>query len=308
MIITALPKLKNLLKDCFVLADKNVYSRYAEYLPEDVFITRGEEDKNFAFAERVTAEMLRRNVGRGGKLAAVGGGATGDLGGFVASVYMRGIKWICVPTTVLAMADSAQGGKTAVNVAGIKNAAGSFYLPENSFYCKEFLASLPDDERDSGLCEIYKTALIDGKVFAAVEAELSIFELAVMSAQAKRGIVGEDFRDEGKRRLLNIGHTVGHAIELEYGVKHGFAVAAGMRAESIFWEDYYLAQWIEERTLPLFPKNYYDERRLIDAAMRDKKNRGGITISAPDGEIEFSPEEFAAKLREKFSCGDKLCF
>ncbi|MBR0297483.1 MAG: 3-dehydroquinate synthase [Bacteroidales bacterium] len=207
----------------------------------------GEGVKTLASAEEIAGFLLDAGAGREATLIVMGGGAVCDAGAFTASIYKRGIKFVLIPTTLLAQVDAAIGGKTAVNSRGIKNPLGTFALPEFTYICPEPLATLPSEQWRSGAAELLKTLLLRGSGYEeAVEllaAELAragaapehehLHELIIRAAHIKAEIVSEDFLDTGARRLLNLGHTFGHAIEalaLEKGapILHGEAVAIGM--------------------------------------------------------------------------------
>jgi shikimate kinase/3-dehydroquinate synthase len=216
----------------FVLSDENVGPLHAT----DAFvIPAGEEHKTLGTAERVWTEMARRGVTRGGRLIAVGGGVVGDLGGFVAASYQRGIPVVQVPTTLVAQVDSAYGGKTGVDLPEAKNYVGAYHQPQSVIVGSSYLETLPAAERAAGYAEVVKTALIAGgrlwdRVRAgAVDDQDVIFDCA----RTKLEIVAADERDGGLRQVLNLGHTVAHAIETTAGYgtyRHGEAVGLGLLA------------------------------------------------------------------------------
>lgn len=179
----------------------------------------------------------------------IGGGNITDLTGFVATVYMRGIKVSFVPTTLLAMVDAAIGGKNAINIGNIKNIVGAVYLPQNVFICKNFIATTSQIEILSGMAEVIKIALLKDKTLLGNSlqildvithnTDMSILpnnalleNIIKQSVQLKMDIVTKDKYSTGKRHLLNFGHTIGHALELQHNLPHGWAVAAGMLIET----------------------------------------------------------------------------
>ena len=216
----------------FVLSDENVGPLHA---PDAFVIPAGEEHKTLATAERVWTEMARRGVTRGGRLIAVGGGVVGDLGGFVAATYQRGIPVLHVPTTLVAQVDSAYGGKTGVDLPEAKNYVGAYHQPQGVIVGASYLETLPAAERAAGYAEVVKTALIAGGRLwdrvrgGAVDEPDVIFDCA----RTKLEIVAADERDGGLRQVLNLGHTVAHAIETTAGYgtyRHGEAVGLGLLA------------------------------------------------------------------------------
>ena len=195
----------------------------------------GEEHKTLATAERMWSEMARRGITRAGRVVAVGGGVVGDVAGFCAATYQRGIPVVHVPTTLVAQVDSAYGGKTGVDLPEAKNYVGAYHQPEAVHVLPETLATLPAAERAAGYAEVLKTALIaGGTLWERVRAgAVDDTETILACARTKLRIVAADERDAGARQVLNLGHTVGHALETAagYGVlRHGEAVGLGLLA------------------------------------------------------------------------------
>ena len=184
--------------------------------------------------------MLRLALGRDSCIIALGGGVVGDLAGFAAATYMRGIPYIQVPTTLLAMVDSSIGGKVGVDTLHAKNAIGAFYQPKKVIIDLNFIKTLPKNEIANGLAEIIKQALIKDKNFfhfleknidKILSYDLYILKQTIKrSCEIKASIVMQDEREKGIRKILNYGHTIGHAIEsaLNYKISHGQAIAIGM--------------------------------------------------------------------------------
>jgi 3-dehydroquinate synthase len=204
-------------------------------------VDEGEPAKSVATAERLWNDMLAAGGKRDSRLIAFGGGSVGDLGGFTAGCFLRGIEFAQVPTTLLAQVDAAVGGKTAVDLPGGKNTVGLFYHPQLVVCDTAVLPTLPRDEVRSGLVEVAKMgALLDPELFSRVEAGLdtllagdpaALGPVVAGAVAAKIGVVERDPTEQGDRRLLNFGHTLGHAIEssLGYGgLRHGEAVGYGM--------------------------------------------------------------------------------
>jgi 3-dehydroquinate synthase len=214
----------------------------------DVFtivIPPGEKQKSFSRAEAIFAELLRRRVERSATIVAVGGGVVGDLAGFIAATYQRGVHFVQVPTTLLAQVDSSVGGKVAINHALGKNMIGAFYQPDFVFADVETLATLPQREIICGLGEVIKYGIIMNSDFyyavalwheKILERTTSTLQSIVASCcSMKAEVVAGDEREQGRRAILNFGHTIGHALEKAGGyrkLKHGEGVILGMLAES----------------------------------------------------------------------------
>ncbi|MCB2187739.1 MAG: bifunctional shikimate kinase/3-dehydroquinate synthase [Deltaproteobacteria bacterium] len=205
-----------------------------------IIVPPGERSKSLPRAARIYQRLLDDRLERGDLLVAVGGGMTTDLGAYVAATYKRGMDFLLVSTSLLGAVDAAVGGKAAVNLGQAKNVVGLFTRPRAVILDLAALATLPRAQRAEGLVEAYKTGLVaDPGLAALVAAQVgrqlagdlfSLAAAALASARAKARVVGEDFREKGLRRILNLGHTYGHAVEgfHRYRVSHGRAVAAGL--------------------------------------------------------------------------------
>lgn len=221
---------KKLLKD---LQANNIHSHLIAF-------PAGEKSKNRKTKERIEDKMLELGLNRDTCIIALGGGVVGDLAGFVAATYMRGIPYIQVPTTLLAMVDSSIGGKAAVNTRHAKNIIGAFHQPKKVVIDLNFLKTLPKKELISGLAEVIKHAMIKDREFLnflernidkILKYNLDILKVAIKkSCEIKASIIMQDEKEKGLRRLLNYGHTIGHAIEsaLNFKITHGEAIAVGM--------------------------------------------------------------------------------
>lgn len=294
-------------RDVLVITDSNVGPLYlaqvkaslsaAGFKPADITVPAGEDTKAVEVAAEIWSAMAQLSFGRDCVVVALGGGVVGDLAGFVASTYMRGVPVVQVPTTLLAMVDSSVGGKTAVNLPEGKNLVGTFFQP--SFVCADTdtLATLPEREWRCGCAEVAKSAVIDSDDFffwLLDRAEAMAARDAAVAAEAiqrcvvfKAGVVAQDKTESaGVRECLNYGHTLGHAIEActGYGTfSHGAAVAEGMRFAAFLAErelgaspEFGQAQSDLLDTLGLEPLAYEATPADLLAAMkRDKKARGG---------------------------------
>ena len=291
-----------------IIGDESVIALHGEFVdrlvgesavPVHVIPFReGEASKSFRVIEDVFGVMARRNVDRSCVVVGFGGGVATDLAGMVAGLWMRGVRLVHVPTSLLAMADAAVGGKCAVNIADGRNLAGCVKFPEYVFVDRRFLVTLPRCEFTGGLVEIIKTGVVNGPSVLDLLASAadwfdidSVADTAVESAAAKMKLVSRDPFDQGVRALLNFGHTVGHAIEAAcgYAIGHGQAVAAGMRVESAVSET--LGIWTSAdrgRLMSLLDRTGVDTIPAVDFAaagqfiLRDKKNLDGrIRLALP---------------------------
>jgi 3-dehydroquinate synthase len=256
-------------------------------------VPAGERGKQFRVAVRLWASLASAHVGRDGGIIALGGGSVGDVAGFVAATYLRGIRLAQVPTTLLGMADASIGGKTAIDIAAGKNLVGAFHSPDAVFADLAVLATLPPRQLSSGLAEVTKCAfLADRESVAQLGRSLenvragdlgAIFGAVTIAAEVKAGIVSQDPRESGLRELLNFGHTMGHAYEAASGYRatHGEAVAIGMVYATA------LAEKLELATATVRPEleNLLDRAGLPTRArlprgvwrflLQDKKARAG---------------------------------
>ena len=203
-------------------------------------IPDGESAKEWGEIEKLLKKFVNHNLGRNGIVIALGGGTIGDAVGFASSIYLRGVKYIQIPTTLLAQVDSAHGGKTGINFLGYKNQIGTFYSPLATIVDTRFIKSLSKEQIIDGLGEIIKAGIIkDSTILSFLKKEtidklpasrklLIIIEKAI---KVKQYYINKDFKDTGVRQILNFGHTFGHAIELKYNISHGQAVIMGMLQE-----------------------------------------------------------------------------
>ncbi len=219
-------------RQIFILQDNNITIR----LPfPTMLINACEANKSITSAMDIWQWLTAQGATRQALLINIGGGTVSDLGGFVAAAYLRGIDYVNIPTTLLAMTDAAIGGKTAVNFDGLKNRIGFFKQPLETITDTEFLNTLPPDELLSGYAEVIKTALlISDNTFAdavnSIDTDISP-ELLTACQHFKQSVVERDPMEKGLRRILNLGHTVGHALEEKTGAKHGYCVLWGLVAE-----------------------------------------------------------------------------
>ncbi len=264
--------------------------------PVTLFLPPGEQHKTVKSAERLLREMVKAGGDRGSLLIAFGGGIVGDVGGFVAATFMRGINYVQVPTTFLAQVDSSVGGKTGVNLPEGKNLVGSFHQPRAVFADIGVLGTLPDREMRAGLMESVKAGFIRDRAlvrFMEEHAEeilarepKALERVIAASVRMKADVVRRDERESGLRMILNFGHTVGHALEQATRYKtmlHGEAVAWGMvaalavsrRRGTITGSQMERMEKLIYRYGP-WPKLKVTAGRIMAATGRDKKNSGGV--------------------------------
>lgn len=226
------------------LVDENFYRLNINLFDNKniVKISSGESGKNWESFKTVLQDLLVLEVDVNASLVGVGGGVILDLTGFIASVYKRGVKHAFIPTTLLAMVDAAHGGKNGINMGALKNMVGTIKQPDKIWICPDWLKTLPEREWKQGFAEIIKHALIrdvelvewlETKTINDVSSDSSLWlELIRRNTEIKMALIDADVLDQGARRLLNFGHTIGHAIENTYQLSHGDAISIGMFIEA----------------------------------------------------------------------------
>lgn len=290
-------------RSVFVLTSPEIWALWGDAFlesfaepPVTLFLPAGEKHKTMQSVDRLLRQMIRAGGDRGSLLIAFGGGIVGDVGGFLAAIFMRGIRYVQVPTTLLSQVDSSVGGKTGVNLPEGKNLVGSFYHPIEVFADIDVLATLPDRELRAGLMESIKAGVIrDRSLLRFMEEHAAavlgrdsraLEKVIAASIRMKASVVNRDERENGLRMILNLGHTVGHAIEqvTRYkGLLHGEAVGWGMiaslyvahRRKSITGRQAARVEALIHRYGPL-PALNLRAARLVNATSGDKKNVGGV--------------------------------
>ena len=319
-----------------IVTDTNVLKSCAENFTEhfnndfEIFtIDAGETSKTLHEAEKIYTKAIEYGLDRKSLIIALGGGVVGDLAGFVAATYLRGINFIQVPTTLLSQVDSSVGGKTAVNHALGKNLIGAFYQPKAVFADLETLKTLPEREIKSGLGEVVKYGIIsDEKFFSYLEDNAEkilnrdveiLAEIIKRSCEIKAEVVGKDEKESDLRRILNFGHTIAHVIEEETDYKkyrHGEAVAIGMLGAAFISEELgkisadkvaRLKNLLERLKLETHCENLNVDK-MYKAAFRDKKTVGGKinwVLMKNFGEVEIVsdvPENIVKDALKKICC------
>lgn len=276
-----------------IITDDNIRNLYGDKFPDlPVFsVTPGEESKKLSVIELLARRLLDSGIDRSGFILAVGGGVVCDLAGFLASVYMRGIRCGFVSTSLLSQVDASTGGKNGVNLGPAKNMIGTIRQPEFVICDPSMLLTLPDDEYLSGLSELIKTAVIGDKdLFEIIEnSKREILDrdrdlltmLVTKAVSFKSMVVSEDENETGLRRILNFGHTFGHAIELQRSAKHGFAVASGMELASEFSCEKGFVSTEEKKRITdllrhfnLLDNKYISDKEMEELIQHDKKKAG----------------------------------
>ena len=261
-----------------------------------IILQHGEQAKSVQNFQKILNFLADNNFDRTDLIVAVGGGVVGDISGFVASSYLRGIQFIQIPTTLLAQVDSSVGGKTAINILSGKNLVGAFYNPKGVIIDTNVLHSLPNRQLKAGLAEVIKYAFIQNKALFSLLKKYPkkilskdhkiIEEIIFLSLQTKARIVTKDEKENGIRAILNFGHTFGHAIEAHGKYKkilHGEAVAKGMRiASKISYLENLISEKEYEEVIALLQKyefdlsvDQYKYRELKPYIFRDKKIKAG---------------------------------
>ena len=300
----------DLNRKVLIVTDDGVPSRYARKVCDSskdgiiVTVSQGEGSKSIATFEKLLKTMLQNHFTRGDCVVAVGGGVVGDLAGFTAASYMRGVDFYNIPTTVLSQVDSSIGGKTAVNLDGIKNVVGAFYQPKKVIIDIETLKTLPKRQISNGLAEAVKMSLTsDAQLFELFEnGEYELDNVIERSLMIKKAVVEKDEKEQGLRRILNFGHTIGHGIESFeelVGLYHGECVALGMIPMCSEGTRKRLVRVLESLGLPTSCD--LDLDKVYEAMLHDKKAAGGnitvVTVSEP-GKFDLKSVP-AQELRER---------
>jgi 3-dehydroquinate synthase len=293
---------------CAVITDSNVAAKFAKpalkslsasgFDPVLIVVPAGEKSKRLAVVEKCHDALAKHRLERKSFIVALGGGVVGDLAGFVAATYLRGIDFVQAPTTLLAQVDSSVGGKTGVNLKAGKNLVGAFYQPKLVLCDLDILKTLPKREYISGLAEVIKYGIIfDAKLFARLERDLpkilardskTLSQIIARCCEIKAEVVAQDETENGLRAILNFGHTIGHAIENSFGYGkflHGEAISIGqVAAAKLSQEMLGLSAKEVERIADLFRRaglpaqikiNSSQRKKLLAAMKLDKKVSGG---------------------------------
>ena len=330
------------IQDCgtvAVITDSNVAPLYLEVCEESIkaaglkavsfVIPAGEKSKIGEMYLELLEKLANVPLTRADGIVALGGGVVGDLAGFIAATYMRGIKLYQVPTTLLAMVDSSIGGKTGIDLAAGKNLAGAFYLPSLIFRDTETLKTLPEEVFREGMAEVIKYGVIlDAELFDKLNYYVASKDMLMSDAgmdeltatidrcaQLKNEIVALDMHDTGARQLLNFGHTIGHAVEKlsDYSVSHGDAVAKGMlRIAEISVAQGWCSHDVKEKIESILLKYGFDleipyaGEEIFSVMTSDKKRRGeDIEIVVPEEIGRCRIKRISIEAMEKLICENR---
>lgn len=292
---------------CILVCSQQLYRLYGKTLlnsldnkSEILIIEDREESKSLETTEVLYSKLTDMDVNRNATIITLGGGVTGDLAGYVAATYLRGLNLVHIPTSLVAQVDSSIGGKVGVNYKNIKNAIGAFYPPKLVITDAKTLETLPEAELNNGLAEVIKSAIVgNGSLFHLLRKDYekirkrelgTLLNLISKTCKAKVRIVEHDEKEKGVRKILNFGHTFGHPLEMLYGYKHGEAVAVGMvmatrAAKNLnILEEGSLPQQLESMlkmfNLPTEPPSLNDDYWSL--LLKDKKREDKIVCILPE--------------------------
>lgn len=283
------------------IIDKNVLGILGEKFYQDIHnkvtivIEATEETKSYHGLEPVIQALIDNKLKRDSHLVAIGGGITQDITCFIANTFMRGIDWTFVPTTLLAQSDSCIGSKSSINFGSTKNILGSYTPPNRVVICEKFLSTLEEKDICSGIGEIIKLYLVDGKLVDSQEIRNNLSFHLFNTLQIKKRFIEEDEFDKGIRNILNYGHCFGHAIEsaTNYAIPHGIAITMGMEIANklaleqtlIEPEQYFVMSEVLSGNYHGFDKTQISLTKLFSALSKDKKNTGSkLNVILPVGD------------------------
>lgn len=268
-------KLSNYI-DCLIVTDNRIASLYQIYGDNVYLLPQGEQAKSFEQVQKLCSWFLSRNLTSRDKVVAVGGGSIGDAVGFATSIYKRGVDVLHVPTTLIAQIDSSIGGKTAINLDGVKNAVGTYHFGD-TLIDVDFLKTLSDEQLTSGMGELMKYRMLSSSVEKAFNDCNGITSNVIKACvKYKQSVCDVDPYCKGARNKLNFGHTIGHALELSCGISHGVAVANGIYYETLMANKLnvcsreYACKWMKAVTdkFHIYPLT----DKILSLALNDKKN------------------------------------
>lgn len=287
-------KFFNLKRKVLIVTDDNIPKKFLQKVkkcivsPHIFILKHGEKNKNYSNYLKIINELIKYNFDRSSAIVAIGGGMVGDISAFAASTYMRGIDFYNIPTTLLSQVDSSIGGKTAINLSSIKNIIGTFSQPKGVLIDIDTLSTLPRREFASGLAESIKmAATFDEKFFNYLEKCSNITKnieyIIFKSLNIKKKVVEKDEKEKGLRKVLNFGHTIGHAVEKSknYKLLHGECVGIGMNYFSNGNAKQRIISLLQKYNLPT--KTNIDKNKVIDLISHDKKqNKSSISTIQVD--------------------------
>jgi 3-dehydroquinate synthase len=304
---------------------KTLKNQFENVITDYAIFPAGEAYKNMQTLLKLSENLFDNGLDRKSLLIAFGGGVCGDMTGFLASIYMRGIDFIQVPTSILSMVDSSVGGKTGIDVPHGKNLLGAFLQPKQVIMDADLLKTLPDLEWKNGFAEIIKHGLIqDASYFEQLESNKlshyqnnasAVLDLIRTSCEIKGSVVEKDEKESGLRQILNFGHTIGHAIEnvAQFQIPHGFAIALGMLAEThIAIQQKIVTSSLLDRIYPTLEQygllDYLGhlqvswEDAVVHTCLSDKKNQHGIikvVMLEEIGKVSFKNSKWSQPVNEQ---------
>ena len=282
--------IQSYIQDQVVIVDAKVYELYKNYLPSDsILFDCIEQNKTLDGSTTIFRELIKRKVKSNGKIIAIGGGILQDIVGFVCSTYCRGILYDLVPTTLLSQCDSCIGGKTSINFESVKNILGTFYPPNSILICPEFINTLTNEDRLSGMGELIKFNILKNTI-DNIENNIDLISIIYDGLLYKSSIIQIDEFDKNERKFLNFGHTFGHALEStsNYNIPHGTAVLFGILIANKVSNFLGLLSLNKESELfdLIYPyikhqkikEDWFNFNDLISIIKHDKKNTGTINM------------------------------
>jgi len=288
----------SLNEDYWYIIDKNLQKYYNfDFISKKIYYDCNEQTKSFDHIELLLNEFVKNQFKHNTQVVIVGGGTLQDAAGFCCSVYSRGIKYKLVPTTLLAQCDSCVGGKTSVNFKSVKNILGTFYPPTEILICDEFLKTLSEYDYKSGLGEVFKFKILQNNLNETIFSKENLNQLIRECLDYKISIIEVDEFDQGLRKLLNYGHTFGHALEItsNYEIPHGSAVILGILIVNDILKEldvktnlnYDITNKIGLSLINHIDldKKWFDVKNIIKTIKLDKKNTGEINLVFPGKNI-----------------------
>lgn len=280
-------------KNSVIISDSNVKRIYGKYFKKNkiIYFSAGEKNKSFSTIIRLAEQLIKIGADRNTTLVSLGGGVVGDITGFLASIYMRGIPFIQIPTSLLAMIDASIGGKTGIDLPSGKNLLGTFHQPQAVYIDPLALKTLPKKEFYNGMAEVIKHGVIDGGLFYWLEKNKELIKnqdtkilekLIYQNILVKKKIVEQDEKEKNIRAVLNLGHTYGHAIEKlsKYKIPHGHAIAIGLTQVAKKLPK--VINLLKYFNLPIIIPNKFKTKDILKVMRSDKKKKNNkITLIIP---------------------------
>jgi 3-dehydroquinate synthase len=292
--------LHTLDKTNWFIIDENLNLYYNfDNIPNKIYYKCTEASKSFESIHILLNQFVENKFKANTEVVIIGGGTLQDVAGFCCSIYSRGIKYRLVPTTLLAQCDSCVGGKTSINYSSTKNLLGTFYPPVEILICDKFLETLTDSDYKSGLGEVFKFKILQGKPVSEIHNKHNLNSTVRECLAYKISVIEVDEFDKSLRKLLNYGHTFGHALEItsQYSIPHGSAVIFGILIVNDIMEKLDEGSMIDTKSIAEagkelvahieLQKSWFDINKLVKIIKADKKNTGQINLVFPDSSTIF---------------------